>query len=92
MADELKKASEKEVKKEKPAKKAKKNGKPFGEKVKSFFRVYKSELKKITWTPKETVRKNSVVVLVVVAATAAVLGVLDLVFTRGINALATLLG
>ena len=92
MADELKKASEKEVKNEKPAKKAKKNKKPFGEKVKSFFRVYKSELKKITWTPKETVRKNSIVVLVVVAATAAVLGVLDLVFTKGINARATLLG
>lgn len=91
MAEELKKATAKEVKKEKPAKK--KNGKkPFGERVKNFFRVYKSELKRITWTPKETVKKNSAVVLVIVTVSAVVLGVLDLVFSRGINALASLLG
>ena len=92
MAEELKKVSDKETKKEKPAKAKKKNKKSFGEKIKNFFRVYKSELKKITWTPKETVRKNSLVVFVVVTATAVVLGVLDLVFSRGLSALATLLG
>lgn len=89
MAEELKKTTEKAAKKEKPAKK---NKKSFGEKIKNFFRVYKSELKRITWTPKETVIKNSEVVLVIVTVSAVVLGILDLVFSRGINALASLLG
>ena len=92
MAEELKKASVKEEKKEKQPKAKKKTKKAGGQKVKKFFRACKGELTKITWTPKETVRKNSIVVLVVVTATAVVLGVLDLVFSRGLNALATLLG
>lgn len=82
--------SEKGAKKVK-ATKPKKPKKPFGERIKNFFRVYKSELKKITWTPKEQVRKNSVLVLVVVLASVVLFGVCDLVFSSGINALAQLL-
>ena len=70
----------------------KKNKKPLGERIRNFFRVYKSELRKITWTPKEQVRKNSTVVFIVVVISAVLLGVLDLVFSKGITALATLAG
>lgn len=76
----------------KPKKPAKKNKKPLGERIRNFFRVYKSELRKITWTPKEQVRKNSTVVFIVVVISAVLLGVLDLVFSKGITALATLAG
>lgn len=82
--------SEKGAKKVKAAK-PKKPKKPLGERIKSFFRVYKSEIKKITWTPKEQVRKNSVLVFVVVLAAVVLFGVCDFVFSSGINALAQLI-
>ena len=85
------KASKKEAKKKEKAAK-KKNKKPLGERIKNFFRVYKSEIKKITWTPKEQVRKNSILVLVIVLVMTVVLGLLDLVFSTGITNLAELIG
>jgi preprotein translocase SecE subunit len=54
------------------------------EKVGKIFRGIKSELKKIVWTPWNQVRKNTIVVLVIIVAAAIVIGVLDLLFSRGI--------
>ena len=45
-----------------------------------FFRSYKSETKKIVWCPWKQVRKNSMVVLVIVVACAAVICALDFGF------------
>ena len=76
---------------------AKKAEKPKKEKVKlstriaTAFRGYKSEVKKIVWCPWNQVRKNTLVVVVVIVASAAVVGVLDYVFTQGLIALGALL-
>ena len=42
-----------------------------------FFRNYKSEVRKITWSSKQDVIKNTAVCLVVLAATAALIFLLD---------------
>lgn len=57
------------------------------EKVAKLFRGLKSELKKIVWTPWNQVRKNTIVVLVIIIAAAVAIGVLDLLFSKGILAL-----
>lgn len=90
MAD-LDKKNETEVKEEKSEKTpvAKKKDKvPFGDKVKKFFREYKSELKKIVWySPKQTAKSTVLVVITIVIA-AACIGVLDFLFSN----LLTILG
>ena len=48
--------------------------------VAESLRAYKSEMKKITWYPWKSVWRNTVLVVVVVLATAVVIGLLDLVF------------
>lgn len=93
---EVKKTENVNEKPAKPAKKVKaskpkKDKKPFGERIKNFFRVYKSELKKITWTPKEQVKRNSILVFVIVLVAVVLFGICDLVFSTGINALAQLI-
>lgn len=60
------------------------------EKLKVWLKSYKSELKKIVWMPWSQVRKNTVVVIVVVVAVAAVIGLLDYAFSKGIIALGSL--
>ena len=69
-----------------------KNGEkvPFGVRGKRFFRSCKSEAKNVVWTPWKTVRKNTLVVLAVVAALAIAIGLLDWVFSKGIIALTAL--
>lgn len=57
------------------------------EKVAKLWRGLKSELKKIVWTPWNQVRKNTLVVLVIIIAAAILIGVLDLLFSKGILAL-----
>ena len=44
------------------------------------FRDTKSELKKVVWPSREDTKKNTIVVLVVVVLSAAVLFVLDAIF------------
>ena len=83
--DEKKALAAKEEKAKKPAK----DKVSFGEKLGHFFRSYKSELKKIVWSPWRQVRKNSLVVFAVVIACAALICVLDIVFTRAIFWLGT---
>ena len=60
------------------------------EKVGKFFRSLKSEFKKITWTPWTQVRKNTIVVLIVVISIGLVIAGLDLIFSQGIYALGRL--
>lgn len=60
------------------------------EKLKVWLKSYKSEIKKIVWMPWGQVRKNTVVVVVVVVAVAAVIGLLDFAFSKGIIALGNL--
>ncbi len=59
----------------------------FKEKVKKFFSDYKSELKKVTWSSKEDVRRNTITVIVVIAALVIVIAILDMIFSGGIEAL-----
>ena len=69
-----------------------KNGEkvPFALRGKRFFRSCKSEGKKVVWTPAKTVRKNTLVVIIVIFVCAIVIGLLDWVFSGGFNALAGL--
>ena len=60
------------------------------EKVGTFFRSIKSEFKKIVWSPWNQVRKNTIVVVIVVVALAVVIGLADLIFMEGIRALGVL--
>ncbi|MBO4277931.1 MAG: preprotein translocase subunit SecE [Clostridia bacterium] len=62
----------------------------FGQKIAKFFRDYKSEIQKISWySPKETAKATGVV-LVFLIALAVAIGVLDFLFTKGIELLANL--
>ena len=63
----------------------------FKEKVKKFFSDYKSELKKVTWSSKEDVRRNTITVIVVIVALVIVIALLDVMFSGGIEALSHLI-
>lgn len=58
---------------------------------KRYFRSCKSEAKKVVWTPAKTVRKNTLVVVLVMVIFAIVIGLLDWIFTGGIQAITSLL-
>ena len=75
---------------EKKEKKPAKDKVPFGERMSHFFRGYKSELKKIVWSPWKQVRKNSLVVFAVVVVCAAIICALDYTFSQGVIALGNL--
>ena len=64
-----------------PAKADKKASK----KKKSFFKGLKAEYKKLVWPDRETVSKQSIVVLLVSLALGVLIGVLDMIFKFGIN-------
>ena len=63
----------------------------FREKVKKFSSDYKSELKKVTWSSKEDVRRNTITVIVVIVALVVVIAILDIIFSGGIEALSHLI-
>ena len=87
MADlENKKANNPETKSVK-----KKSDKPsLGSRIASFARSIKSEVKKISWSPWTDVRKNTLVVVVVIVVCAVALTIVDYVFAQGITALGNL--
>ena len=87
MADlENKKANNPETK---PVKK--KSDKPsLWSRIKSWMRSIKSEVKKISWSPWTDVRKNTLVVVVVIVVCAVALTIVDYVFAQGITALGNL--
>ena len=84
MADlENKKANNPETKNVK-----KKSDKPsLWSRITSFARSIKSEVKKISWSPWTEVRKNTIVVVVVIAICVIALAIVDYVFAQGITAL-----
>ena len=58
----------------------------FREKVRKFFRVYKSESKKIVWLTWAQTLKSSYVVIVILVIGAVVLCALDLGLNTGLRA------
>ena len=87
MADlENKNATNPETKKVK-----KKSDKPsLWSKIKSFCKSVKGEVKKISWSPWSEVKKNTLVVVVVIVVCAVALFIVDTVFSEGINLLGEL--
>ena len=81
-SEEPKKAEKKPAKKDKPS---------FIERVKKFWREYKSELKKVVWATRESTLKNTLIVAVAVIVVGACIGILDFAFSSGIVALGKLL-
>lgn len=77
--------SEKETKAVKKEAKSKKDKKPS--RVIAWFRTTKAELKKISWTSKKTLLKNTTIALVGMVALGAVIALLDYVFNTAIGAL-----
>ncbi len=52
------------------------------EKVQKFWKGYKGELKKIVWLPKDELKRNTIVVCVIVVITVVLIALLDLVFSN----------
>ncbi len=59
--------------------------------IAKFFRDYGSEMKKVTWAPADVVRKNTILVLIIVVLFAVGIGVLDFAFSNGVTALGELI-
>jgi preprotein translocase subunit SecE len=57
--------------------------------VQRFFRETTAELRKVSWPTRKEARSLTVIVIIVMIVTGAILGALDLLFTR---AFALLLG
>ena len=69
----------------------KKSDKPsLWSRIASFARSIKSEVKKISWSTWTDVRKNTLVVIVVIAICAVGLAIVDYVFSWGITLLGKL--
>ncbi len=60
------------------------------EKVGKWARGLKSEFKKIAWSPWTQVRKNTIVVLIVVFAVGLFIFIADLIFQQGIGAISSI--
>ena len=80
-------AEEKKVSADTPektsVKKTKKAKKPnLFKRMGSFFKEYRSELKKVTWYPASRVIHDTGVVVAALAVCGAAIGVLDLILTR----------
>ncbi len=84
---ELEKSAAKPVKEQKP-----KQDKPsFGERFGRWFRSMKSECKKISWASWDSVRSNSIIVIVCVLIVSVVIGILDYCFSGAIVGLSRLI-
>ena len=86
VAEEVKE-TEKTVDKKEKSKKAtpKKNKIGLGQRISKFFKDYKSELKKITWSSMDQTRKGFLVAIVVTVIFAVGLLLIDLAFGEGIS-------
>lgn len=88
MAENEKKVAENAAA-EKPAKK--KDDKPsFFQRAIAWLKTVRAECKKVTWASWESVRQNSIVVIVVSIVSAVFLGVLDYAFNSAILGLSRL--
>ena len=63
----------------------------FRAKIPAWWKGLKSECGKITWCPKDKMKKNTFVVIIIIIAIAAIIGVLDFVFSKGLVLLRDLL-
>ncbi len=59
--------------------------------IAAWFRTTKAELKKIVWPSRETVLRNTALVLVAMVALSAVIGLLDYAFSTAIVGLSMLI-
>jgi len=64
-------------------KKAKKSGKPaFTKRIATFFKEYRSEMKKVTWYPAGRVWHDTGIVVAALVVCGVLIGALDLLFTQ----------
>ncbi len=82
---EKKDMTEQETKKPESVKEKKPS---LGKRISAFFKDYKSEFKKITWSSKKDVIRNTAVVLAIVVVAAIVVSVLDVAFSEGLSFIA----
>jgi len=82
--------AEKEIKTKEAAKTPKAKKEKKKSKVGEFFRGLKSEFKKIVWPSWKQTRKNTLVVVAIVAVCAVIIGLLDIAFLGGVKALTEL--
>lgn len=62
----------------------------IGAALKRFWKTMKSELKKVTWYSRKQTFTSTLLVLIVMAVAAVVIGLLDVGFSKGLEALANL--
>lgn len=55
----------------------------FRSKIPGWWKGLKAECGKITWCPKDKLKKNTIVVVIIILVIAVAIGVLDFVFSRG---------
>ncbi len=70
--------------------KPKKDKVKLTDRVKKFWRDYKSEFKKIVWPSKEDTTKNTVVVVVTILVFGIAIAILDFAFSQGLTLLSHL--
>ena len=94
MAEKNVNVAAEETKSAKPAteKKAKAKKPNIFKKLGKFFKDTAGEMKKVVWTPKAEVSKNTKLVLATVVVVAAIIAILDLGSSWLINSLAGLIG
>ncbi|MFA6947919.1 MAG: preprotein translocase subunit SecE [Eubacteriales bacterium] len=73
----------------KPEKK-KKDKVKFTDKVKRFFRDYKSEMKKIVWYSRKDTIHSTILVVVAIVISAAFIGAIDFGFSKAVMALGSI--
>ncbi|MBR4288329.1 MAG: preprotein translocase subunit SecE [Clostridia bacterium] len=54
----------------------------FFKRIASFFKEYRSELKKVVWYPKNKVIRDTGIVVVALVICGLIIGVLDILFTQ----------
>ncbi len=59
----------------------------FRKKIPGWWKALKSECKKIVWCPKDKLRKNTIVVIIVIVAITLVIALLDFAFSGGLKLL-----
>ncbi len=62
----------------------------FRAKIPGWWKGLKSECGKITWCPKDKLKKNTIVVVIIIVAIAIAIGILDFVFSSGMMLLGNL--
>jgi len=86
-AEDVKNSSKPAADKKEKAKKP-----PFFKKIGKFFKDTAGEMKKVVWTPKAEVVKNTKLVIATVVVIAAIIAVLDFSSSWIINSIAGLIG